>query len=299
MATDIAFVVGVMALLGPRFPFGLKIMLLSLAIADDIGAVVVIALFYSADLHPLMLLLAAGGLSLIAVLNGLGVRSVAVYVLVGVGVWLAVLNSGIHPTVAGVALGLMTPTGTWVSRASLRLALADLQAELRDDGEDEVGARDLQLLSFAAREAVSPLDRLESHLHAWVAFVIMPLFALANAGVAVNVRALADPVAVAVALGLVLGKPAGIVLFSWLAVRAGLAKLPEGVNWPMMLGAGCLGGIGFTMSLFVAGLALPGDHLAAGKIGTLMGSVLSAALGAAILVWALRKKAIVAADERR
>jgi NhaA family Na+:H+ antiporter len=290
MATDIAFVVGAMALLGPRFPFGLKVMLLSLAIADDIGAVVVIALFYSEALAGDMLALVGVGLAAVYALNRLGVRAVPVYALVGAGVWLAALHSGIHPTVAGVVLGLMTPTFPWVRREALRLALADLHGQLGPEEEGETAAHDLQLLSFAAREAISPQERLESGLHPWVGFVIMPLFALANAGVAVNVAALADPVAVAVALGLFLGKPAGIVLFSWLAVRAGVARLPDRVTWPMMLGAGCLGGIGFTMSLFVAGLALDGEHLAAGKIGTLTGSVCSAAVGAAILLWALREQ---------
>jgi NhaA family Na+:H+ antiporter len=290
MATDIAFVVGAMALLGKRVPFGLKIMLLSLAIADDIGAVVVIAAFYSTNLDGWVLGLVAAGLGLVAVLKNLGVRSVPVYAAAGAGVWLACLKSGVHPTVAGVALGLMTPSGTWVRRASLRLALADLLAELRDDGEDDVGARDLQLLAFAARESVAPLDRLEHALHPWVSFAVMPLFALANAGVEVRPAAVADPIAFAVALGLFLGKPTGVVLFSWLAVRLGIARLPSGVNWVVLLGGGFLAGIGFTMSLFVAGLALGGEHLSAGKIGTLTGSVCSAIVGAAILVVALRKK---------
>ncbi|MDB5313888.1 MAG: nhaA [Gemmataceae bacterium] len=289
MATDIAFVVGVLTLLGRRVPLGLKILLLSLAIADDIGAVLVIAVFYSTGLHPFMLLLALGGLCLAAILTELGVRSTRVYVLVGVGVWLAVYQSGVHPTVAGVLLGLLTPSGTWVSRAALRLALTDVAAGLRDDGADEVGAEDLRLLSFAARESVSPLDRLETQLHPWVGFVVMPLFALANAGVEVTPAALTDPVAVAVALGLFLGKPVGIVLTSWLAVRLGLAELPRGVTWGMMVGGGALAGIGFTMSLFVAGLALDPEHLAAGKVGTLTGSVCGAAVGVVILAVALRR----------
>ena len=290
MATDIAFVVGVMALLGPRVPFGLKILLLSLAIADDIGAVVVIAAVYSGSLNWWMLLAVVAGLSLVAMLRDLGVRSTKVYVVIGAGVWLACVKSGVHPTVAGVALGLMTPSTTWVRRESLRLALADLLAELREDREDAVGAHDLQLLAFAARESVSPLDRLEHALHPWVSFVIMPLFALANAGVEVRLAAMTDPVAVAVALGLFVGKPVGVVLFSWLAVRSGLARLPAGVTWPVLVGGGFLAGIGFTMSLFVAGLALEGDHLTAGKLGTLTGSVCSAVVGAVVLMVVLRRK---------
>ncbi len=289
MATDIAFVVGVMALLGPRVPLGLKVMLLALAIADDIGAVVVIAAFYNVGLDWFMLMLAGYGLAAIYLLRRLGARSIFLYLLLGGYVWLGFYKSGVHPTVAGAILGLMTPASTWVSRASLRLALTDMAAELRDDGEDEVGTDDLKLLAFAADEAVSPLDRLETRLHPWVSFAIMPLFALANAGVEVNLQAFADPIALAVALGLFLGKPIGVLLFSGIAVRVGLAQLPHGVSWGMLAGAGVLAGIGFTMSLFVAGLALDPEHLAAGKLGTLTGSILSAAVGSAILWFTLRR----------
>jgi NhaA family Na+:H+ antiporter len=266
-------------------------MLLSLAIADDIGAVVVIAVFYSTDLHLFMLLLAAAGLSLMAILNELGVRSVPVYAVVGVGVWLAVYKSGVHPTIAGVALGLLTPPGAWVSRAALRLSIADLQARLASDTDEEVAVEDLELLAFAAKESASPLERLEHTLHPWVGFVIMPLFALANAGVHIEPGELRSPVAVAVALGLFLGKPVGVVLFSFLAVRFGFAKLPDGVNWWVLLGGGFLAGIGFTMSLFVAGLAFGSNPelLDASKLGTLTGSVCSTIVGAAVLLAALRK----------
>jgi NhaA family Na+:H+ antiporter len=292
MATDIAFVVGVMALLGKRVPFGLKITLLSLAIADDIGAVLVIAVFYSGGLDWGMLGLAAAGFAAAYGLKRLGVRGTLVYVVVGAWAWVAMFRSGVHPTVAGVVLGLMTPSGAWVRRESLRLALTDLLAVFRDAGDDEVEEHDLRLLAFAAREAVSPLERLETVLHPWVGFVVMPLFALANAGVHIEAGAMRDPVAAAVALGLLLGKPIGIVLFSWLAVKGGVARLPTGVNWTTLLGGGCLAGIGFTMSLFVAGLAFAGseEHLSAAKIGILGGSVCSAALGAALLL-ARRPKA--------
>jgi len=291
MATDIAFVVGIMALLGPRVPLGLKIMLLSLAIADDIGAVVVIAVFYAGDLHYFMLLLAAGGLLFTAMLNQVGVRSVWVYLIVGLGFWLAVHKSGVHPTIAGVLLGLMTPAEAWVSRTALRLSIADLQAKLVGEAGEDVAVEDLELLAFAARESVSPLERLEHALHPWAGFLIMPLFALANAGVHVEAAEITHPVAVATALGLCVGKPLGVMLFSVVAVWLGLAKLPHGVNWWLMLGGGCLAGIGFTMSLFVAGLALAGDPhlLAAGKIGTLAGSVCSAVIGTTVLLVVLRK----------
>ncbi|MBA4063987.1 MAG: Na+/H+ antiporter NhaA [Isosphaera sp.] len=293
MATDIAFVVGIMALLGPRVPLGLKILVLALAIVDDIGAVVVIAVFYADEPRFVMLLLAAGGLALTAGLARAGVRSVPVYVVVGAGVWLATYKSGVHPTIAGVLLGLMTPAGEWVSRTALRLSVADLQARLATDPGEEVAVEDLELLAFAARESVSPLERLEHALHPWVGFLIMPLFALANAGVKVEAGAVTSPVAVAAAVGLFLGKPVGVMLFSLLAVRLGLARLPQGVTWWVLFGGGCLAGIGFTMSLFVAGLAFPEkthwELLAAAKTGTLVGSVCSAAVGVAVLRVVLRR----------
>ena len=287
MATDIAFVVGFLALLGPRVPLGLKILLLSLAIADDIGAVLVIAVFYSTDISFAALGLAAVGFGVTSLFNRAGVRRVPVYVVIGAGIWLAFLKSGVHPTVAGVLLGLLTPASAWVGDRTLVSLLGDALNRLRGerDGEVEHVRRPvLSHLETAAREAVSPLERLETALHPWVAFAIMPVFALANAGVAVEPAALGHPVALAVAAGLLLGKPLGIVLFSALAVRAGIARLPTGVTWSVMLGAGCLAGIGFTMSLFVAGLALEGDLLDAGKIGTLTGSAASAILGLLLLV---------------
>jgi Na+:H+ antiporter, NhaA family len=289
MATDIAFVVGILALLGKRVPIGLKVMLLSLAIADDIGAVVVIAVFYAGDLHFFMLLLAAGGLVLTAILKKSGVRSTPVYVILAAGVWLAFYKSGVHPTLAGVILGLMTPSAEWVGRTALRLSVADLQARLEHD-PDGVTLEEVELLAFAAKESVSPLERLEHTLHPWVGFLIMPLFALANAGVEIDPAKVVTGVGLAAALGLFLGKPLGIVLFSYLAVRAGVARLPEGVNWWVLFGGGCLAGIGFTMSLFVAGLAFEGqpELLAAGKVGTLAGSALSAAVGIAVLLVVLR-----------
>lgn len=292
MATDIAFVVGVLAVFGKRVPPGLKVFLLSLAIADDVGAILVIAAVYSGSPDWTAMATAGFWLGVVYALNRLGVRAIAVYVVVGAAVWLAVLKSGIHPTIAGVALGLLTPTGAWVGRTALRLAAGDLATKLQSDETEEIKPHDLQLLRFAARESVSPVERLELVLHPWVAFVVMPVFALANAGVAVNANAFTDPVAVAVACGLVLGKPVGIVGFSYLAVRLGLARRPTGVNWKHLTAAGCLGGIGFTMSLFVAGLAFPppGPHLDAAKVGILLGSLVSAVLGSGLLVVALRKK---------
>ena len=293
MATDIAFVVGFLALLGKRVPFSLKILLLTLAIIDDLGAVFVIAVAFTEKISLPMLELAAGGFGITLLCRWLGVRAITIYVFIGAGIWLAVLKSGVHPTVAGVLLGLLTPSRPWLAERSLLKVLGGTSDRLRQDhdGEQELEHYEeaARLLGDTARETISPLDRLETALHPWVAFVIMPVFALANAGVHLNLPALADPVAIAVAVGLVLGKPLGIVGFSAVAVKLGLAKLPDGVGWKVMTGAGCLAGIGFTMSLFIGGLALDGELLEAGKIGTLAGSAVSAVLGCALLWWFLKK----------
>ena len=297
MATDIAFAVGVLALLGRRVPIGLKIFLLALAIADDIGAIVVIALFYSGAIQLAALSLAALGLAFIFGMNRLGVRSIVAYWIAGAGVWLAMHYSGIHPTIAGVALGLMTPGRAWVPRESLVETLLDAVDRL--DGQIDRSHDRSRLvgdLTATARETLSPLERLEVALHPWVAFAIMPIFALANAGVSLAPAAATHRIAWAVVAGLVLGKPLGITVFSWLAVRSGIAQLPAGVNWRSLLGAGCLGGIGFTMSLFIASLALEGTPLDAGKIGILAGSTISAALGLGLLLASLPQSAEAAEE---
>lgn len=290
MATDIAFVVGFLALFGRRVPLGLKVMLLSLAIADDIGAVLVIAIFYSTKLSFGFLGLAATGFGLTLLLNRAGVRRVPVYVVVGAVIWLAFLKSGVHPTVAGVLLGLLTPASAWVGDRALLDVLRDTLRQLGSERDGQVEPHRKPLLEqvqATTREAVAPLEHLEMGLHPWVAFGIMPLFALANAGVSIRPEALSDPVALAVAAGLVVGKPTGILLLSWLGTTLGLARLPAGVNWRLLFGAGCLAGIGFTMSLFIAGLALDDALLDAGKIGTLLGSTVSAVLGCGLLLASL------------
>jgi NhaA family Na+:H+ antiporter len=280
MATDIAFAVGFLALFGKRVPNGLKVLLLTLAIADDIGAVLVIAAVYSGPIALGLMACAAIGLGAVLLLRWIGVRSPLVYAVVGAGVWYAFLRSGVHPTLAGVALGLLTPARPLVGRGMLLDVVSDLYDRVR--GLQRGTPQKVQ-------ELASPAERLEQALHPWVAFAIMPLFALANAGVAINPSALATPVAMAVAAGLVLGKPAGIVLFSYASVRLGLTRLPDKVDWGTMLGTGCLGGIGFTMSLFIAGLALDGTLLEEAKIGILGGSALSAILGCALLAAAGRR----------
>jgi NhaA family Na+:H+ antiporter len=288
MATDIAFVVGVMALLGPRMPHGLKVMLLALAIVDDIGAVLVIAVGYTDDLNLTPLLLAAGGFLACVLLNRAGVRTVFVYAVVGVLIWYGFVRSGVHSTVSGVLLGLLTPASAWVGQTSFFDLVAAARDRLLGGSDDEPDSHDQHEILLhtvqTARETVPPLERLELMLHPWVAFLIMPIFALANAGVHLDMRELGHPVEMAVMLGLLLGKPIGIVLFSWLFVRIGLASLPNGVHWPAMVGAGFLGGIGFTMALFIASLALGGEMLDAAKIGILSGSLLASIVGSIILV---------------
>jgi len=294
MATDIAFVVGFLALFGKRVPFSLKILLLTLAIVDDLGAVLVIAFVYTGALAWGWLGVAAGGIALTYGLNRAGVRSVGVYVLVGGIIWLAVYRSGIHPTVAGVLLGLLTPASAWVGDKTFFNVVGGSWDRLRGyEPKDEQRYADLAKIQFAAREAVSPLHRLETALHPWVAFAIMPVFALANAGVPLEVSGIGDPVAVAVAAGLAIGKPVGIVLFCWLAVRLGLTKLPDGVSWPLLIGGACLAGIGFTMALFINGLAFPAAEFPAkeeaGKVGTLLGSLVSAVIGGGVIFLVVRQ----------
>jgi NhaA family Na+:H+ antiporter len=273
MATDIAFVVGFLALLGPRVPTGLKVLLLALAIVDDLGSIVVIAVAYSTGLQVVPLGLAAAGLVLMMVLVQLGVCNGVVYGVLVAGVWLGFLKSGVHPTVAGVLFGLLTPAHPLFRRRMLLDVVGDLYGRLRGHGGDDPGPTEVE----------SPLERLETSLHPWVAFAVMPLFALANAGVHIEPPALLTPVALAVAAGLVLGKPLGIVGFSWLAVRLGMARLPDGINWRVLAGAGCLAGIGFTMSVFIASLALEGELLYEAKIGILAASAVSAVLGCGLL----------------
>ncbi len=286
MATDIAFVVGCLAVLGRRVPSSLRVFLLSLAIADDIGAILVIAIGYTTDLNATALALGAAGLGLVGILQRIGVRALGVYAALALGIWVAFHESGVHATIAGVILGLMTPTRRWVSDSRLADIVGRAREVWQGEGWEGFGSRRalLQRVETAAREALSPLERLENALHPWSAFVIMPVFALANAGVAVQMGRLADPVALAVGAGLVVGKPLGILLFAYAAVRLGAASLPDDMGWDAVAGGGCLAGIGFTMSLFIAGLALDGATLDTAKVGILGASLLSGSLGMAVLL---------------
>lgn len=275
MATDIAFVVGCMAVLGKRIPVGLRVLLLTLAIADDIGAILVIAIGYSDGVDLLMLGLGAAGIALVALLSRLGVRSFGVYTLVGAGIWWCFHASGVHATIAGVILGLQTPARSTLDRTSLGRFLTGIDAHS--------GPSSVQRVMRLARESVSPLDYLMHALHAWVGFAILPVFALANAGVKLDASALTHPLAISVGAGLLLGKPIGIVAVSWIAVKVRLSSLPAGVTWTVLGGAGFLAGIGFTMAIFIASLALEGELLDTAKVGILTGSALAAALGMGLL----------------
>lgn len=292
MATDTAFVMGALALLGSRIPTSLRLFLLSLAIFDDVGAILIVAVGYGDALSWPALVLVTVLIAVVFAAARLGIRSVPVYVLLGVGVWLALDASGLHPTVAGVVLGLMTPAREWVSNERLHSILERvLTPPVGEDASTVAAGRaDLGRAGVAAREAVSPVERLELKLHPWSGFVIMPIFALANAGVDISWTGMKDPIVLAVLAGLVLGKPIGVVGLSWLAARTGLATRPAGLKWSVLTAGSVLTGIGFTMSLFIAGLAFAPAMLAAAKTGILAASVVAGVSGVLALWWLTRTK---------
>jgi Na+:H+ antiporter, NhaA family len=285
MATDIAFVVGCMAVLGRRVPHGLRVLILSLAIVDDIGAILVIAIGYTDAIHWNWLALGFAGLGFVWLLGKFGVRSFLVYTIVGICIWFCIHESGVHATIAGVALGLLTPARSRLSESTVSRLLVRAKGVIGGDEWQQDHHRAERLMRFqqSTREVISPLEYLIHLLHPWVSFIIMPLFALANAGVPLKLADLAAPVAVAVSLGLLLGKPLGIVLLSWLAVKLRVAALPEGVSWRHLVAGGILGGIGFTMALFIAELALKDTLLDTAKVGVLAGSFVSAIVGIMML----------------
>jgi NhaA family Na+:H+ antiporter len=275
-----------MAVLGRRVPHGLRVMLLSLAIADDIGAILVIAIGYTQGIDWNWLLAGGAGILVVALLARIGVRSFVGYTIVGIFIWLAFHKSGVHATIAGVIIGLMTPARSYLSTGVFRELLERAEDVLQGEWEElPHRAETVQRFQQAVRETISPLEYLEARLHPWTSFVIMPIFALANAGVAIRVSDLGSGIGLAVIAGLVIGKPVGILLFSWLATMTRLSSLPEGVSWGKLAGGSCLAGIGFTMALFIAGLAVEGAMLSSAKIGVLAGSVVSAVLGIALLLW--------------
>lgn len=289
MATDIAFALGVLALLGPRIPLSLKVFLTALAIVDDIGAVLVIAFFYTADLSITALAWAAVTFALLLACNAAGVRHLAPYSLLGVVLWIAFLESGVHATVAGVLLAFAIPSRTRIDASEFlgrgKDAL-DRFAAAGTTGANVLTSRAHQEaiygLETTAEQARPPLHRLEERLHLPVAFGIMPLFALANAGVSLGggLASATSPISLGIVLGLVVGKPLGITLFAWLATKAGWAERPLDASWTMIHGTGWLGGIGFTMSLFIAGLAFDDPALLTqAKLGIIAASLLAGAVG--------------------
>jgi len=295
MATDIAFALGVLALLGKRIPLSLTIFLTALAIVDDIAAVLVIAMFYTAEISTTALIGGAGCVVALTALNLLHVRWPIAYIGIGLLLWLAVLKSGIHATVAGVVLAFFIPSRTRIDPAGFVHRARGLLSHFegvtqRGSGllvNDEQQAA-LHSLEETVEDVQTPLHRLEHALHPWVSFLIMPVFAFANAGVILDTSAadaITNPVPLGVFVGLLLGKPAGIFLAAWLAVRLGIAELPSAVRWSHIHGAGWLGGIGFTMSLFVASLAFgAGPMLSLAKLGILAASAVAACIGSILLL---------------
>jgi NhaA family Na+:H+ antiporter len=294
MATDIAFALGVLAIAGKGLPASLKLFLLSLAIVDDIGAILVIALFYSQEISGQSLGVAAGLLVLILVLQRAHVRATPIYVLLGTGVWLAVFQSGVHATVAGVALGLLTPAVPFYASKGVSEEAREVANRTPEDPTpSDADAAEWLSLAEVAREAVSPLTRLEHLLHPWTSFVIVPLFALANAGVELGrealTRSFASRITLGIALGLVVGKVAGISLATWLGTRLGLARIPHGVRWSQLIAVGAVAGVGFTVSLFIANLAFDeAAPLEAAKVGVLAASLMAGVMGSMLLFIARR-----------
>jgi NhaA family Na+:H+ antiporter len=290
MATDIAFALGVLALLGDRIPLGVKVFLTALAIVDDIGAVLVIAIFYTADINMVALGIGVFVLALAAFANHLDVRSSLVYFFLGFIVWVAFLKSGIHATIAAILMAFVIPATTrntgsdLVARIELitaRLKAIGLPQDTKMNTDEQEHA--ISALKDTIEHSQAPLQRIEHDLHGPVTFLVLPIFALANAGVTLEgniAEEIMSPLALGVIFGLLLGKQIGITTATWLAVKLKVADLPKGVTWRQIHGANILAGIGFTMSLFVASLAFTDPvHIAEAKMGILAGSLLSGVLG--------------------
>jgi NhaA family Na+:H+ antiporter len=285
MATDIAFAVGVLALVGKRCPYSLKVLLLSIAIVDDIGAIIVIAFFYTDHIQIEWLLAAGAFFFAIVAMRTVRVWWTPAYVVVGVALWYAMFESGVHPTIAGVALGLLTP--------ALPVDPAGIQDAVREAGNltDDPSPAMVRATTLQAKELVSVTERLENLLHRWSSFVIVPVFALANAGVAISLDAIGDAatssVVLGIVLGLVVGKIVGIGGFAWLSIRLGVSALPEGVGWRHLIAVGAVAGIGFTVALFIVGLAFGEQGIAdEAKVGVMLASLFAALLGWALMRWA-------------
>ncbi len=298
MATDIAFSLGVLALLGSRAPLSLKVFLTAFAIVDDIGAIAVIAAFYTESISWSNLGVGMGLLLFLAVLNLSGVTNTLVYFIVSILVWVAFFESGIHATISGVLIAMVIPMRVQIDTQQFVRRGRMLMDIFEDEGPNTTRRGHFALtttrqrgvleeLEEASKDVESPLQRLEHILHPWVAFVIIPVFALVNAGVSlgdVGLDGLTSTVTLGILLGLVIGKPAGIVFFSWLAVRLGIASIPTDMGWLQITGAALLGGIGFTMSIFITGLAFSDELLIAqSKLAILIASLAAGGIGFLII----------------
>lgn len=290
MATDIAFSVGVLALLGRVVPASIKLFLLALAIVDDLGGILVIAVFFTDDLAFGYLGLAFLGLASIWIASQVGIRTHIFYIPVAILIWFCFLESGVHATLAGVALGFLTPARPMYSNRELKARAQVIIDNYPEDTDDlhanELADFDSLMLSEIARESVGPLGRNERRLIYWSSFLVVPLFALANAGVRFEgsvVDALTSPVALGVSLGLIVGKIVGISVFTWVAVKSGMGRLPAGASWRHVFGVSAVAGIGFTVALFITALAFDDPVLADdAKVGIFAGSIVAGLIGVAI-----------------
>ena len=293
MATDIAFALALLSMAGKHIPVSVKVFLSALAVADDLGAVLVIAFFYTSEVN--FMALGIGGIFLAGLVIGnlLGVRSSVFYLILGIGVWIGFLLSGVHATIAGVLVAFTIPAITRINETVYSQNLRKLSYEfekeipsnstLTTSGQHQT-IQDVKNLSMAAE---TPLQKIEHSLHPWVAFLIMPLFALANSGIAIGadiLTAIINPVSIGVTAGLVIGKFIGILLFTWIMVKTGLSTLPEQANWKHITGVALIAGIGFTMSLFISGLAFKNPvFIDQAKYGILLASVIAGILGTVVL----------------
>ncbi len=295
MATDIAFAVGILAMLGSRIPNSLKVFLMSLAIVDDLGALMVIAIFYTENLDIAYLGYAGTIVAVLMALNVMRCRWITLYLVLGLPLWYCVYMSGVHATIAGVLLALTIPAHARVNAVnfvfSSRKAL-DVFQEAHDEPNHDITQSSIRRAAVTAimhnsRQVLPPLHRIEHVLHPWAAFVIIPVFALANAGIPIHggvTENLANPASLGIMLGLFIGKPLGITIACMIACKIGLAALPRGVSWRHIVGAGTLGGIGFTMAIFIANLAFKGADLEHAKLAILVASGVSAVVGAGLLL---------------
>jgi len=300
IATDIAIALGLLSIFGSKVPTSLKIFLATLAITDDIGGVLVIALFYTSQIYLVPLAIGLLVLVIMVMINRIGIRKLLVYAVLGIVVWLQFLISGVHPTVAGILIALTIPATTKIDYSEFIDISSSLVKRIQDSSEmgiENIDFKDFQesseTLRIACRDVETPLQLAEHGLAKWVAFIVIPIFALANSGIILlelSITDILNPIALGVVIGLTVGKPVGILLFSLVPIKLGIVDLPEGVNWEIMIGTAFLAGIGFTISTFIASLALSSSLLAAAKGAILLASFISGLIGVSILRNALKKK---------